>query len=162
MKKNVFKKFNILDIAIIIIVIALLLGSVLRTNIRKITSVSNKTQEAVITLTVKPDMHNRINYVFKNGSKVYFSDNSKTCGVLLSNVRRLSKNYVVNSENKVYDITYGDKNQKEYVLRIETTLVSGNEGSFINGERFVSCGSVLQLETDNASFEGTVTKITVK
>ncbi len=152
MKKH---RFNVLDIAIILTLVFFIAGAAIKAGTNGSDLFNAKAKKVTIYVLADDDSKS-LPLVLNSGDAVKVSSSGALIGTVDGVVTKSDKQYIRNGE--AFDIVY-TSDGADAVIRIKADVVENNNGIFAAGNMFVAPGTVLQLETDNAVFSGTVTKI---
>lgn len=152
-KRNL--KFNVLDSAIIILLVLFLLGSFANAQLKSMKIFRGKEKNVVVSVEVI-DKSKQLSESLKVGEKVYLADSGKCIGTITAVVDKSNKNYV--PEGDKFNIVFTDDLYR-VLIKFDATVYENENGLFLKGNRFVASGAVLDLKTPRAVFSGTVSDI---
>ena len=148
-------KLNILDVSVILIIVFFIVGSVVRYQLNSSTIFNKNKYNAIVTIEVT-DTEKILSKAVKSGDVVCISDKAGKFGTVTTVVNRNNKNYVL--KDGEYQTVITDDLYR-VLIKIEADVFINENGVFSSGNTFIAPGSVIEFETENAVFEGTVTSI---
>lgn len=148
---------NVLDIALVIIIIATLFGAYILSNSKKISLITTKSETVKVTITVKDadGMH--------LGDEIYFDTDSSydLFGTVISSVPIHNVKYVNEDNSKTLTKMYTGE-IKGTSLTVSVNVKDGKDGLYASGEHFITVGKKIKLKSMKAgSFYATIDKIEV-
>ncbi len=152
MKKN---RFSILDIAIILTLVFFVAGAAIKAGTVGSDIFTAKDKKSVIYILADDDSKS-LGLVLKEGDVVIDTKSGTAIGTVDGLVEKRNKQYVRNGD--FYEIVHTDTGA-DAVIRINVNIIENENGAFMPGNIFIAPGMQLSLQTDNAVFSGTVTKI---
>ena len=158
MKKNKLK-FNILDVSIIAAILFLIVGTFVKLQFGTKSqggTVENAT--AVISVEVT-DTQKTLSKAIERGDSIKILGNFKSIGKITSVVNRNNKSYVINGDKYEQIITH---DLYRVLIRFEADVYKNENGLFTKDNNYLAPGLVLDFETDNAVFQGTISSISFK
>lgn len=181
MNENRKIRFNIVDVIIILLIIACVVGVVLRGTIKEKISQTISTEVAYVTL-VAENVPEEFLELFEDADKVY--SNSEELGLMISNAYK-EQTEIVLDLNEKYEYKEIDDGNGNYIKIVEKTVspefekatnpntytvtcqiqVNGqdkNDGFYLRGVDYIGVGKMLNISIENHSFTMIITKISDK
>ncbi len=150
--------FNIVDIAIILVLVAIIAGSVIKSAKGKQNTSTHDTEKIQYTVVI----HNTdltFNTLLKDGDDIYFSDLELPAGKILGEVKKTSaKNYAVNTQSDVLDVKYNPY-RNDITFTVVSNAQNKDNSYCLYDSVFIAPGKSLKLYTRNTSFECTVENV---
>ena len=151
-------KFNLLDAAVILLVIGAVAGIMLRYNVASRLNAVSSTDQARITFVAK-NLRSVTTDAFVPGDIFYWKQNGITIGTLES----VNTNYsevMIHDENFVIKKTINDQ---RYDVK-GVILADGNDtgaGFMLNGTQYIGPGKEMVIRSKNIEVTVTITDVTV-
>ncbi len=157
--KNNKLRFNILDVSIIAAVLFLIVGSFVKLQFgQKYQNGTGEKSTAIISIEVL-DTQKTLSKAVNHGDSIKILGNLKSIGTITSVVNRNNKIYVINGDKYEQIITH---DLYRVLIRIEADVYKNENGLFSKDNNYLAPGLVLDFETDNAVFQGTISSISFK
>ncbi len=162
--------FNIIDAAIIILVISVVLGIVFRSHIIDKLWAGSKTDDYVVSFSVDNIRYTTPSYL-EVGDEVYFADSGELFGILMSesdNVNALNitpaSEYFTDANGNVIEVFYPDEESRvDTKGRIECRGYYDEDGGFsIDGRHYIAPGQSVSVKTELVTFTLRITDIALK
>ncbi len=152
--------FNIVDITIIIVLIAIVVGSFVKSAQGKKNAELHDTQPIQYTLRIE-NTDLKLHNILKSGDTLYLAENNLPCGKLLSAPEKSDAvNYVVNTDTseprvqRIYNV-----HKYDITLNVAGEALVNNNGFMICKNEYIAPGKKLKLYTEKTSFECVVTSV---
>ncbi len=159
--------FNIIDAAIIILVISVILGIVFRSHIIDRLWAESNTEDYIVSFSVDNIRYTTPAYL-EVGDEVCFADNGELFGKLMSesdNVNALNitpaSEYFTDSKGNVVEVFYPDEESRvDTKGRIECRGYYDEDGGFsIDGRHYIAPGQSVNVRTELVTFTVRITDI---
>ncbi|MBR2387842.1 MAG: DUF4330 family protein [Clostridia bacterium] len=159
--------FNIIDAAIIILIISIVLGIVFRSHIIERLWAESKTDDYVVSFSVDNIRYTTPSYL-EVGDEVYFADSGDLFGTLMSesdNVNALNitpaSEFFTDANGNVVEVFYPDEESRvDTKGRIECRGYYGEDGGFsIDGRHYVAPGQSVNVKTELVTLTIRITDI---
>lgn len=148
---------NIVDITIILVIVAIIVGSFLKSSQSRIFFGSHNTVKISYTVVIS-GAERELRQAINAGESVFLKDSGKNCGTI-SNIRKSpSKTYIVDDESDELLIKY-DTSKLDITLTVTADAVKNHNGYLICDSIFIAKGKVLNMFTEFSLFEGTITNV---
>lgn len=154
--ENKIRFFNIIDVAIILVLIAIIGGAVFRTYMDDffLTNSKNVTIEYVLEIESTEKEFRRL---INNGDFLYSNNSSSSCGVVVSCEKNPSKTYVKGQEDELI-IKYNPE-KIDIFLTVNSIAQKSDSGYIIEGNNYIGVGLSSQFRTDMFIFDAKVISI---
>lgn len=145
MNLNKIKSYlvNALDVALIMIVAAVVVSAFFKIHNKQIFMLFDKSYKAVVTVSISGEEISTDD--IKEGQKIYSSKDQKELGVVVSVKNIKEKKYTAINNTIVVD--YSDKNVG-VLVEIETRIKENSSKKYINSSLFVAPGAVISVYGD--------------
>jgi len=155
--ENKKRKLNIIDIALILAVIAIIGGTVFRTYGKS--NLFTSTDDVVIEYILEIKSTDKdFRHSISVGDNIYLYSNKKICGTVVACEKNPSKTYVKGNHDEM-TIKYNPANI-DIFLTIRTNAHQSDKGYFINATDNIVVGKKQRFYTDTFEFDAQVKKIT--
>lgn len=174
-------RFNVIDVIVIFLIIACVVGLIFRSNIREKLGETLSNETAYITLIAENVPYEYID-AFVQGSNAYAEGNN--LGIIIG-YSYTEQTTVVLELNEKYEYKAVDDGNGGYINTVERTIspefktvydknhytvtcqiqVSGqdkSDGFYLRGVEYIGVGKMLNISTENHAFTMTITKISDK
>lgn len=145
---------GVLDLALIIVIIATLFGAYILSNSKKISLITTKSENVIVTLNIKDTDG------MSKGDLIYFdTDSYDLFGTVISSVPIHNTKYQNDENSKTLTKTYTGE-VKGTCITVSVNVKKSNDGLFASGEHFITVGKTVMLKCDDkGSFSGYIDKI---
>ncbi len=155
--ENKKRTLNIIDVAILLAVIAIIGGAVFRTYGKNNLFASGHDVSIEYTLEIK-ETEKEFRQLINTGDNVYFSADGKDCGTVVDCRKNPSKTYVKSGTDRL--IVKYNPAHIDIFLTIRVDAYKTENGYFVYGSNCIAPGMSLKFHTDNFEFDAQVKKIT--
>ena len=181
MNENKKIRFNVVDVIIILLIVACVVGIIFRANVREKLGQSLSNETAYITLVAENVPQEYID-AFVQGSSAYLED--MDLGIIIGYsyteqtnvILDLNEKYeykavddgnggYINTVEKIISPefkTVYDKNSYTVTCQIQVSGQDKSDGFYIGGVEYIGVGKMLNISTENHAFTMTITKISDK
>ena len=148
--------FNVIDAAIIVLVVSVILGIVFRSHIIDRLWAQSKTDDYVISYSIENIRYTTPTYL-NVGDEVYFADSGELLGTLISeseNVNALNitpaSEYFTDTNGNIVEVFYPDEESRvDTKGRIECRGYYGEDGGFsVDGRHYLAPGQSISVNTE--------------
>ena len=153
--ENKKKTLNIIDAAVILVIVAVIAGAFYRNYAGKLFSAAHTPTQIVYTVTVE-SVDKKYRNLIKTDDEVFLTESEKSCGTVLLSDFKPSKTYVVGEDAL---ITKYDPAKLDITIKIKSDARKDQNGFFIADSVFIAPGKELKLYTAAMEFSGTVTDV---
>lgn len=161
-----FPKFGILDAAIILLIIALIVGFAFKYNFFNTFTALQELDECAISFSVK-NIENTTQYYIDSGDEVYFKDNGKKLGTIMESSDASSIPLTVTPSTQTFiengsaiTVTYPKDTRIDANGRIKCEGKLSTDGTFLlNGNDYLSAGQTYVICTEKVTLEITIQDI---
>lgn len=151
--------FSIIDITIIFIIVAIIAGIFLRSYYKEMSERSQEISTAEYTVEIK-STNKRFRSLLHSGDKLYFNDNSHTCGTITNVTPSVCKTEVTTADGTKKE-EY-DQTKIDILLTVEAPCRSDAGGVYIDSNVFIAAGKQLDLHSKTFEFSGTIKNVRIK
>ncbi len=155
--ENKKRSLNIIDVAIVLAVIAIIGGAVFRTYGKNNLFASGKDVTIEYTLEIK-ETEKEFRQLINTGDNVYFYSNGKLCGTVVSSKKNPSKTYVKNGSDEL--VIKHNPAHIDIFLTVRTDAYKTENGYFVGGSNCIAPGMNQRFYTDTFEFDAQVKNIT--
>ena len=164
-------KFRALDVVIIVLVLASLVGVYFRYNIVDMIVGARNLDDYAITFEIK-DIQDSTKDKFELGNKIYYRSNGELLGELIPVTENSDapvshthaiKTVIPAGENKAVEVYYPlDEGRIDVLARMTCKgRLSDNGGFLVGGTEYITPGQTLSVMTDYVTFDITITSISL-
>lgn len=162
-------KFGVLDVAIVLIVLASVIGIYFRFNLIETLNQNANTKNVIIFYNIDNVRYTTPNYINVD-DKVYFSSTGELLGTVINASEEMSNalNVAPSSEDFFDDGEYVEVFFPNSESRVDANgrlsckgAYNDDRGLLINGSTHISAGQTISVKTELASFVITITSIEV-
>lgn len=156
MNKRTQRRFNIIDLLIVIVVIACIAGIIIRYNVVDrivIDGERDSVQVSFMITDVSPDVVDAI----KDGSVYYCEKTGNRIGKLLSHEVEDAVMVEINEAGEAYEVS--DPDRKVIKGRFGAKGVMGENGFMLEGTQFITAGSVVTIQSLDVQVSVIITEI---
>ncbi len=148
--------FNVIDAAIIVLVISVILSIVFRSHIIDKLWAHSKTDDYVISYSIENIRYTTPSYL-NVGDEVYFADSGELLGTLISeseNVNALNitpaSEYFTDTNGNVVEVFYPDEDSRvDTKGRLQCRGYYGEDGGFsVDGRHYLAPGQSINVKTE--------------
>ncbi len=154
MKKKKLK-FNTLDACIFIVIVFIILGTLIRAQIKS-TNIDGSQELNVTVFLDVTDKSKKLSDAVSIGDEIYIKGSNESLGIVSGVINRNNKKYIQNGN--AFDIVYTNDLYR-VLIKFDTVIYKNENGMFTDENIYIAAGSVFEFETENAVFQGTVSKI---
>ena len=158
-KKRV--RFNVIDVLIIFLVVALIATVVYRVYTGINDGTASSQGKYVITFESDSEYDSIVDYL-KKGKAVYFADSGKLLGQMYAPDSRTPAASVISEADEKSGLDYSLVTIRGYILMSGETVKASGAGYYSIGGTNVSVGSTVNVYTDEAEFTLVVKGINAK
>lgn len=159
-KVKIKKKFNIIDIIIIVLVILCVVGIYFRGQITEWIGIDKQLSEYKLTFKVSEIKYTSGEY-FTGGTKVYLDSPKLELGVIDGNCTVLpAEVYLEKADGTVVRVDYPKDSYVDISGSIKCLGAEREDGFYLAGSYSITPGMTLKVHTDMLDFTITVTDIT--
>ncbi len=151
--------FNIVDTAIILVLIAIIIGSFVRSRQSSMFFGNDSSFDVTYTILIE-NADTNIRGNLDKGDVLYLESSSKQAGVISGIRKSPSKTYIEDNDNAEMVIKY-DSSRHDLTLTISAKAYKNDNGTFICDSYFIAPGKTIKAYTQLCSLEGKITSVNI-
>ena len=158
-KRNGERRFNIIDLFIIIVVLLCVVGIYFRSQIAEWVGVEKSLEEYSVSFEVSEIRYTSGKYIAP-GNEVYIQNSGMYLGTIEGNCTILpSEMYVENSNGDQLAVNYPKDTRVDVTGQVKCMGIAKADGFYLNGTYPLSPGTTVNVYTEMLNFSFTITDI---
>lgn len=149
-------KFNALDFFILLVIIAAALSVVLRSGLKDDIVLSRQNEKVVYSIRIKNVQQESFDLISLD-DEIFSAGDDKLMGTVIEKTSRPAETYIALDSGEIKKTYIPDR--IDIMLTLETNGRVTDEGTMIDGNYFIACGSYISGYTDLLAFNFEVTGV---